>query len=52
MINWIEETIAFLETETSQLHSILQSFQKMKIFIIINKEMRSEFQRTRDAQML
>ena len=49
MINWIKETIAFLKTKTSQLHSILQSLQKVKIFVMTSEEMRLKFKKTKDA---
>ena len=53
MINWIEKTITFLETEITQLYSILQLLQNVKIFVITSKEMRSMYQKNiKNAQML
>jgi len=52
MINWINETIAFLDTEVMRLHSILKSSQDVKIFIMMSEEMREEFREINDAQML
>ncbi len=52
MIDWINETIAFLDTETTRLHSILKSSQSMKIFIMMSEEMREEFKEINDTQML
>ena len=36
----------------TQLHLILQSSQNIKIFVMTNEEMRTEFQEINDAQML
>jgi len=52
MIDWVNETIAFLDTEVTQLHSILKSSQNVKIFIMTSEEMREEFREINDAQML
>ncbi len=52
MIDWINETIAFLDTEATRLHSILKSSQDVKIFIMMSEEMREEFREINDAQML
>jgi len=52
MIDLINETIAFLNTETTWLHSILKSSQNVKIFIMMSKEMREEFREINNAQML
>ncbi len=52
MINWVNETIAFLDTEVTRLHSILKSSQNVKIFIMTSEEMREEFREINDAQML
>ncbi len=52
MIDWINETIAFLDTEATRLHLILKSSQNVKIFIMMSEEMRKEFREINDAQML
>ncbi len=52
MIDWVNETIAFLDTEATRLHSILKSSQNVKIFIMTSEEMREEFREINDAQML
>ncbi len=52
MIDWINETIAFLDIKTTRLHSILKSSQDVKIFIMTSEEMREEFIEINDAQML
>jgi len=52
MIDWVNEIIAFLDTEMTRLHSILKSSQEVKIFIMTSKEMREEFREISDAQML
>ena len=52
MIDWVNETIVFLETEMTQLYSILQSSQNVKIFVMTSEKMRLKFQETRDAQIL
>ncbi len=52
MIDWINETIAFLNMKTTRLYSILKSSQEVKIFIMTRKEMREEFREINDAQML
>ncbi len=52
MIDWVNETIAFLDTETTRLHSILKLSQNVKIFIMTSEEMREEFREINDAQML
>ncbi len=52
MIDWVNETIAFLNTEATRLHLILKSSQNVKIFIMMSEEMREEFREINDAQML
>ena len=53
MINWVEETIIFLNTEMTKLYSILQSSQNVKIFVMTSEEMRSMYQEDiENAQML
>jgi len=52
MIDWVNETIAFLHTETTRLHSILKSSENVKIFIMTANNMRSELKNSSDAQML
>ncbi len=52
MIDWVNETITFLDTEKTWLHSILKSSSNVKIFIMMSKEMHEEFQEISDAQML
>ena len=52
MIDWVNEIITFLHTETMQLHLILKSSESVKIFVIISEEMREEFKEINDAQML
>jgi len=52
MIDWVNETIAFLDTEATRLHSILKSSQDVKIFVMMSEEMRKEFREINDAQML
>ena len=53
MINWVNDTIAFIKQKITKLHSILQSSQNVKIFVITNKEMRSMYQEDiENAQML
>ncbi len=52
MIDWINKIIAFLDIKMTQLHSILKSSQKVKIFIMMSKEMREEFKEINDTQML
>ncbi len=52
MIDWVNETIAFLDIKTTQLHLILKSSQNVKIFIMMSEEMREEFREINDAQML
>ncbi len=52
IIDWVNETIAFLDTKMMQLHLILKSSQNMKIFIMMSEEMREEFKEINDAQML
>jgi len=52
MIDWVNKTIAFLDTEATRLHSILKSSQDVKIFIMMSEEMRKEFREINDAQML
>ncbi len=52
MIDWVNKIIAFLDTEVTQLHSILKSSQNVKIFIMMSEEMREEFREINDAQML
>jgi len=52
MIDWINETIAFLDIEATRLHSILKSSQNVKIFIMMSEKMREEFREINDAQML
>ena len=52
IIDWVNETIAFLDTKMMQLHLILKSSQNVKIFIMMSEEMREEFKEINDAQML
>ncbi len=52
MIDWVNETIAFLDIKTTWLHLILKSSQNMKIFIMMSEEMHKEFKEINDAQML
>ncbi len=52
MIDWVNETIAFLHTETTRLHSILKSSESMKIFAMTVNDMRSELKNSSDAQIL
>ena len=52
MIDWVNETIAFLHTETTRLHSILKSSKNVKIFAMTTNDMRSELKNSSDAQML
>ncbi len=52
MIDWVNETIAFLHTETTRLHSILKSSESVKIFAMTANDMRSELKNSLDAQML
>ncbi len=52
MIDWVNETIAFLHTETTRLHSILKSSENVKIFAMTANDMRSELKNNSDAQML
>ncbi len=52
MIDWVNETIAFLHTETTRLHSILKSSENVKIFVMTANNMRSELKNSSDAQML
>ncbi len=52
MIDWVNETIAFLDTEATRLHSILKSSQDVKIFVMTSEKMREEFREINDAQML
>ncbi len=52
MIDWVNETIAFLDTKMTRLYLILKSSQDVKIFIMMSEEMRDEFQEINDAQML
>ncbi len=52
MIDWINETIAFLHTKTTRLHLILKSSENVKIFVITVNDMRSELKNSSDAQML
>ena len=53
MINWIEETIIFLNTEMTKLYSILQSSQNVKIFVMTSEEMRLMYQKDiENAQIL
>ncbi len=52
MIDWINETIAFLHIETTRLHSILKSSENVKIFVITVNNMRSELKNSSNAQML
>ncbi len=52
MINWVNETIAFLHTETTQLHSILKLSESVKIFAMTANDMRKELKYSSDAQML
>ncbi len=52
MIDWVNETIAFLHTETTRLHLILKSSKNVKIFAMTANNMRSELKNSSDAQML
>ncbi len=52
MINWVNETIVFLHTETTRLHLILKSSENVKIFVMTVNDMRSELKNSSDAQML
>ncbi len=52
MIDWVNETIAFLHTETTRLHLILKSSESVKIFAMTANDMRSELKNSLDAQML
>jgi hypothetical protein len=52
MIDWVNETIAFLHTETTRLHLILKSSKNVKIFAMAANNMRSELKNSSDAQML
>ncbi len=52
MINWVNEIIAFLHTETTRLHSILKSLKSVKIFAMTANDMCSELKNSSDAQML
>ena len=53
MINWVNDTIIFIKQEIIKLHSILQSLQNVKIFVMTSKEMRSVYQKDiENAQML
>jgi len=52
MIDWINETIAFLHTEMTRLHSILKSSESVKIFVMTANDMRRELKNSSDAQML
>ncbi len=52
MIDWVNETIAFLHTETTWLHLILKSSKNVKIFVMTVNNMRSELKNSLNAQML
>ncbi len=52
MIDWVNETITFLHTETTRLHLILKSSENVKIFVMTANDMRSELKNSSDAQML
>jgi len=52
MIDWVNETIAFLHTETTRLHLILKSSESVKIFAMTVNDIRSELKNSLDAQML
>ncbi len=52
MINWVNETITFLDTEVTRLHLIFKLSQDVKIFVMTSEEMREEFREINDAQML
>jgi len=52
MIDWVNETIAFLHTETTRLHLILKSSESVKIFAMTANDIRSELKNSLDAQML
>ena len=52
MIDWVNEIIAFLDTKTTWLHSILKSSENVKIFVMTANDMRSELKNSSDAQML
>ncbi len=52
IIDWVNETIVFLHTETTRLHLILKSSKNVKIFVMTANDMRSELKNSSDAQML
>ena len=52
MIDWVNETITFLHTETTRLHLILKSSESVKIFAMTANDIRSELKNSLDAQML
>jgi len=52
MIDWVNETIAFLHTETTRLHSILKSSENVKIFVMTVNNIRSELKNSSNAQIL
>ena len=52
MIDWVNETITFLHTETTRLHLILKSSESVKIFVMTANDIRSELKNSSDAQML
>jgi len=52
MIDWVNETITFLHTETTRLHLILKSSESVKIFAMTANNIRSELKNSLDAQML
>jgi len=52
MINWINETIAFLNTKVTRLHLILKLSKSVKIFAMTSEEMCEKFKEINDAQML
>ncbi len=52
MIDWVNETIAFLHTKTTRLHLILKSSKSVKIFTMTVNDMHSELKNSSDTQML
>ncbi len=52
MIDWVNEIITFLHTETTRLHLILKSSESVKIFAMTANNMHSKLKNSSDAQML
>ena len=52
LIDWVNETIAFLDTGTTQLYSILQPSKGVDIFAMTAKDMSQELRGNQDAQVL